>query len=313
MGDTDTAAAPVADLSLDQLISQADAPTTGQVQVDAGNTDTGIPATETAQGTTETAAAQGDDTQDETEKPQQPETDSLEVRRARKILEAATAKERSARTAVENAHKELAAQLKANPNGTLAKLGLSLDELIDAGIVEPAGKTAPAKEEDSAIAELRRELNELKADRQNAQIEAAKSNIRSQLTANPGFAKINQSKSQDLVFEFMEGYYTQHGQAVSWDKAAQIVEKDLRARFGPPIAVQGKANPQSNATAPSKPAANKPNGAQASNAAEPATTLTNGNVRTSVPDNADPEDPDELIKVLVAAAERDKAQRQAQQ
>ena len=99
----------------------------------------------------------------------------------------------------------------------------------------------------------------------------------------------------------MQEYYDTHGKAIPWDKAAKLVETDLRERFGytpatataaKPAAAPANKVPQRENTATSKPASTN-------------TTLTNNEIRSAgPPSDEEPTDPDQLIKWLVAREER---------
>ncbi len=298
------AAAPVPsdNVSLDQLISEAVASAPAEQE-----TVTEQPsAAETAQPEIELKAAADVEgtSKPAAEQPvaetaaEQPADDAVSVRRARSILAEANKKERDARQAVVNAEQDLVKQLLANPRNFLAKHGKSIAELIDIDLGQehdPIAEQPKSKPEDDRIAKLEKLLLDREHREQEAKLQTIKDGIRANVAKDERFALINRSRSQETVLEFMEEYYNAHGQPIPWDKAARLVEQDLRERFGPPAAAPAAAPakvPQRESTATSKPATGN-------------TTLTNNEIRSAgPPDDAEPTDPDQLIKWLVAKEEK---------
>ena len=219
----------------------------------------------------------------------------IDARRARKIL--ADAKQTAAKEA-----QDFAALLKKNPRAALAKHGLSLEELIDADLANDEPKQASDKKPETdlekrlAAAEKRLAAREEQEQRHelNRKIDAVKEGIKADKTLE----FVNRSNSHSDVLDFMQEYYNVHGQPIPWQKAAQLVEKDLRQRFGEPIK-----------PAQGKPATAKPvEGQSKVPAATGTSTMTNSEVRTASPSDDEPTDPDQLIKFLVAKAERNSNQ-----
>ena len=306
---TETPAAAAAEpaaadnVSLDQLISEA----VNSAPAEESDTEQPSTAETSDQPVAETAAATSvEGTSKEPAKeppaaaaePAKEPDDAISVRRARSILAEANKKERDARQAVVNAEQDLVKQLLANPRNFLAKHGKSIAELIDIdlGQEHDPNPEQPKSIKPEDVAKLVQD--QVKAALENAnkerQLETIKDSIRSNVTKDQRFELINKSRSQETVLEFMEEYYNTHGQPIPWDKAARLVEDDLRERFGykPAAAAAPAKVPQRETTAPSKPAAGN-------------TTLTNNEIRSAgPPDDSEPTDPDQLIKWLVAKEEK---------
>jgi hypothetical protein len=297
------AAAPVPsdNVSLDQLISEAvnsaPAEQTDSEQPSAAETaDQNVePAAASVEGTSTATAAEHPAAAEPAKEPD----DAVSVRRARSILAEANKKERDARQAVVNAEQDLVKQLLANPRNFLAKHGKSIAELIDIdlGQEHDPNPEQPKATEAKDIAKLVAEQVKaaLEQTRQEQQLASLREGVRNNIAKDTRFELINRSRSQDTDVEFMEEYYNTHGAAIPWDKAARLVEQDLRERFGPPATAPAAAPakvPQRESTATSKPAAGN-------------TTLTNNEIRSAgPPDDSEPTDPDQLIKWLVAKEEK---------
>jgi len=285
-------------VSLDQLISEAAAST------DQSDSEQPSAAETSDQPVAETAAAasvEGTSTEQPAAEPaKEPAVDdAVSVRRARSILAEANKKEQAARQAIVNAEQDLVKQLLTNPRNFLAKHGKSIAELIDIDLGQehdPVADTAKSKPEDDRIAKLEKMLLEREQREQQAKLDSIKDSIRGNVAKDSRFELINRSRSTETVLEFMEEYWNTHGAAIPWDKAARLVEDDLRDRFGykpaaAPAAAPTKV-PQRETTAPSKPATGN-------------TTLTNNEIRSAgPPDDSEPTDPDQLIKWLVAKEEK---------
>jgi hypothetical protein len=268
---------PATDVSPDQLLRQAVeamAPT-DHAETPAEGSETETPALEAS--ADDPAAGAGTS----------PETE-LTLAKARKILDAANRKERDARAQVEGFTNDLAQQLRQSPKATLAKLGLDIDTLIDAGLAEEG--TPATSEEPDRITALEKRLQEREQSEKRASFNAKVAQIHADVSRDARFPTINARGASELVTEFMVEYFNIHGQPIGWDKAAELVEADL-APPAPKNSPAPKAEPRKANPAPAK---------QPSNT----NTLTNNDVRTYVPPDESvlPKDPDKLIKFLVENA-----------
>jgi hypothetical protein len=251
-----------------------------ELGLEAETTETPAPAAEAAH-VAETPAATPEET--------------VAAARARKILAAATEKETAARTMVETFQRDFASGLKTNPKAMLAKLGLDIDTLIDASIAE--GKLPEVQAPDRVTA-----LEERLAARENAETEAQLNRLieekRAAVKADPRFPTINAAGKQALVTDFMLEYHAVHKVPISWDKAATLIENDLRSLSGTPAPKPAPTPSKVPAKGPSKetkPAQQRPG----------STTLANTEVRSYTPpaDELLPTDPDKLLKYLVEHAD----------
>ena len=283
--------APV-ELTLDQIVAEAvkGAEATGtDVVVDP---DKAAEAATTA--ATETPPAEGEKP---AESPADEETpaDDVTAARVRKMLAKLEEKE----TALAAREAELGggtlAELLKSPKAFLAKHGKSIDDVIDASLAE--GKETPAATEDDnprlTALEKRIEDADRKARQQatDAAIAERKSEIHREITASAKFPIINETKRQGLVTSFMVEYHSLHGKAISWDKAAELVEKDLG---GIGIAAAKKLGWAAPAAKPAVAAAP---------ADRPGTVSIGGSARDAAPvAGSEPEDPEKLLQFLVKQA-----------
>jgi hypothetical protein len=278
------ASAETVDVSLDSIVADvlasAEAAGTAVVAKPEGD----VPAAEPAPGTETPAAPSADPTAAPVAEP--PATNPApDAAAARKILAAAERKEADARGMVERATVDLTHGLRSAPKATLAKLGLTLDELIDAHLAEgdaPAGASAAAPQND-----LERKVAAMEERDLQRQVDARKAEVRATVLADARFPTIRQKNGADIVVDFMVEYHATHGAPISWDRAATIVERDLRGLAGSPPAAARPVAP----AAPARAATD---------------TLRNDQIRTAPPaDEEDPTvsmDPDRAMKWLVEHA-----------
>lgn len=215
------------------------------------------------------------------EPPKEPESD-LSVARARAILAAAKKTEDAAKEREATFTASVATRLKTNPKALLAELGLSIDDVIDASIAE--GAVAAVTEPDR-ITQLEKRINDQQAAADQARLDVAIANTKAAVSADARFPTVNAKGHQQLVVDFMIEYHAEHGKPIPWDKAAALLEADL-APLAPP-----------------KPAANVavPPPARAGSQ-----TLTAKDSTNYVPPAGElPEDPDKLLKFLVAGLPAD--------
>lgn len=226
----ETPASPAVEQSIDEIVTAAlaEAEKTGTPVVTEGETKPAeTPAPAAAAPATETPAAE------------EPAGDDISAARARQIL--AKVEERVA--AVEAREAELTARESAGlrsmlsellkaPKAFLAKHGAHIDDLIDASVAE--GKVeAPAETDDNPrLTAIERRLEQKEADEKAAEnqrlIDDKIAAIQRDVKANPKFTAINEGDRAGLVTGFMLDYHREHGKAISWDKAAAMVEADLR-------------------------------------------------------------------------------------
>ena len=289
--------APV-ELSLDQIVAAelaaADAAGADVVQTPPVAT-TETPPVEGAPTApaTDTPPVEGETPPAETEKP----VDDVTARRVRAML--AKHEQREAELAAREAtiaaresqgHENILADLLKNPKALLAKYGKSIDDVIDASIAE--GKAPPPAEADDnpRLTALEKRIADRETAERQATVNAKIAEIQGAITASPKYPLINQAKSASLVTDYMLEYHATHGKAISWDKAAAAVEADLTGMGIAAAKKLGWAPPAA------KPAA----------AAVPARTDTpsiGGSARDAAPTTGDePEDPEKLMKYLVAQA-----------
>jgi hypothetical protein len=207
---------------------------------------------------------------------------------ARRILAAAERTKAEATQMVERATAELLSGLKKNPKATLAKLGMTVDDVIDASLDEG---DAPAPAKPAPETDLDRRVKALEEREQRLAIDTRKAEIRRDIAADKRFVAINAAGETETVLGFMESYFAKHGQPIPWAKAAQMVEDQLR---GSATKVSKALGAFSATPAPAP-------------AARPGTqTLTNDTVRNSPPSaDEDPTrdmSPDRAIAYLVEHA-----------
>lgn len=293
-----TPAAPAADLSLDAIVSEAlsAAAAEGRDVMDgqppkpaaaaspddapapSGDAPAGDPAAEAppAEGGAPAADAPAAD----------PEPTAAEARR---ILAAAERMKLEASQVVQRATAELLEGLRTRPKATLAKLGLTVDDVIDKSLDE-GDAPAPAKTEPQS--DLEKRIARIEMREKELELNTARENVRTQIRGDKRFAAINAAGEHDTVIGFMESYFQKHGSPIPWAKAAQMVETQLRETATKVGTALGAF------TAP------KPGGAAAAPAARPGTsTLRNDAVRDTPPSaDEDPTrdmSPDRAIAYLV--------------
>lgn len=208
---------------------------------------------------------------------------------ARAILRDAEKKLAEAKGLTAKSEKEFFAELLKSPKAALAKHGKTVDDLIDSSLAEegtptPAGE---AKDErDERIAKLEQRLAQRDEQEQQARVDAKVSQIHADIAKDARFPTVNARNASGVVTDYMFEHFAQHGTAISWEKAATVVENDLR---GP----APKAAPAPVAAAP------------AATAVRPAapTTLT-GEARDYVPPDESqiPKDPQRALEYIVRHA-----------
>lgn len=175
------------------------------------------------------------------------------------------------------------ADLTKNPKAALAKLGAkTIDDLIDASIAEGEVKTPTESDKLSAID---KRLADIEAREQQIKVDTLVRGIHGALTPEK-FPTIAAKKSQGLVTDFMQEYFQKHGKPIHWEKAAKIVEADLREFAG---------TPAKSAAPAAKPAAAAP-------VRDVHGTLENSEQRTTVQtedDKLQGMSPDKLLEHLV--------------
>lgn len=246
----------------------------------------------------EAVEGQGAEEGKQEEAPKDAKDEPASASAARRVFKAADDKLTEAKALVG----DLGAALRKDLRGTLSKIGFTLDDLIDLDIAQGGGPAAAAAddkakpktepdERDQRIARLEAEAAARKAAEDQDKLDKHKAKIVADVEADPRFPTIKAKGLGSMVTDFMVEYFETHRTRIAWDKAAQIVENDLRGLTGAPSP---------------KPAIPAP----AAKTPAPATTLTNGDVRTYVPPNEDeiPEvvknNPDKLIRFLVEDAEK---------
>lgn len=236
----------------------------------------------------------------ETPKTEEPKADEISAARARKILEQAEAKlaevEERGRALTEReaaSQRDFVEQLLKAPKSFLAKYGRHIDDLIDASVAE--GKEPdPAKVDDDRLTKLEqrleREEQERAAARDQAAIDAKVAEIHRDVKASAKFPLVNEVDGARDVTDFMVEYFKTHGKPIQWEKAAALVEADLRSK-GERVAKKLGWTPPA-AAKPAEPAKERPG-----------TTSISGESRTAAPSDEDlPEDPEKLMAYLVSKA-----------
>lgn len=212
-----------------------------------------------------------------------PKEDDLSVARARAILAAAKKTEDAAKETVASFTQTAISRLKTNPKAWLAEHGLSIDDVIDASIAEGAVK--PPTEPDR-ITQLEKRINDQQAANDQARLDVAIANTKAAVAADARFPTVNAKGHQQLVVDFMIEYHAEHGKPIPWDKAAALLEADLA-----PLAPAPK--PAANAAVPPPVRA----GSQ--------TLTAKDSTNYVAPAGELPEDPDKLLKFLVAGLPAD--------
>jgi hypothetical protein len=301
---TETPTAPAPELSIDEIVAAelkaADEAGTTVVQENADDTRGASEAdgahTAGPAGSTPVSAT------DDAEKGE-PTGDEITAARARKILEKVESRTadldaREARLAErENASgADLLAQLLKAPKATLAKFGKSIDDMIDASIAEGKETPTAATDDNPRLTELERRIEARERNEQaradQARIDARMAEIHRDVKASAKFPLVNETDSAAKVTDFMVEYHRLHGKAIGWDRAAALVEADLKAMVEKGATKLGFAKP---ATAPTSATAPKD---------RPGTTSIGGDQRTSTPiAPVEPEDPNDLMAFLVKEAQ----------
>lgn len=287
----ETPASPAAEPSIDEIVTAALA--------EAEKAGTPVVTDEAKPAEAAPAAAPTTETPPVAE---EPKGDEITAARARQIL--AKAEERIAQldareqviTAREAAGvRNMLAELLKAPKSFLAKHGAHIDDLIDASVAE--GKVdapEPQDEADRRLTAIEQRLKDREAEELAAQnqklIDDKIAAIHRDVKANPKFSAINEGDRAGLVTDFMLDYHREHGKPIAWDKAAAMVEADLRG-------LVEKIAPKLGFTKPAAaPAAGAP-------AERPGTTSIGGSQNDAASkDDELPEDPNVLMDYLVKRA-----------
>jgi hypothetical protein len=299
----ETPAAQAPELSLEDIVSSeiAKAEATGQpvVAADAKPADENkTPAEET---TAEPAVAAKTD-----EAPaEEPKPDEISAARARKILEkveeriaAVEARERQLTEREAGGVQGMLSELLRAPKAFLAKHGKHIDDLIDASVSEGTVEV-PDKDDNPRLTALEkrieaRERAEQEAQHQ-AQVDAIKAKIHAEVKAAGKYPLITEAGRAEDVTDFMVEYHAIHGKPISWDRAAFLVEQDLRRTVEKGAAKLGwkqaeAAKPAAQAAAKDRPGTTSIGGAQSTSAVSSSPAL--------------PDDPDQLLSFLVKDAQQ---------
>lgn len=235
------------------------------------------------------------------EKPPEAAKPEPSAAEARKVLAQAEKKLAEAKATTESALRDIALEMRRSPRSALAKLAklaggqFDLEDVIDADIadttVRETGKPeseAPAGDE--KLTELDKRLAAIEQREHDAKVATRIAEIHSDIAKDTRFPTIQARGKAGLVTKLMLRYHEKNGTPIAWDKAAQIVEDDLRSLAG---------------GAPPKPT---PAAALAATAVKPAEsprqpTLA-GEGRDYVPPDESqiPKDPDKAIEFLVKHA-----------
>lgn len=288
---------PVAEPSLDDIVAQELA------SAEAAGTDVVKDGDQPAQGGSEPDGAHTADPAGSTPAPatgdtaaepasEEPKADDVTAARARRML--AKIEEREAALAAREAELSgsvLDALLK-NPKAWLARHGKTIDEVIDASIAE--GKAPEAAQPDDRLTALERRLEEREqadvAARQQAAIDGRKAEIHRAIKGSDKFPLIGEADRAADVTDFMIEYHSIHGKPISWERAAAMIEADLRTTGEKLAKKLGWAAPAKAAPA----AAPKD---------RPGTVSLSGDQRTAAPTSPEePEDPEKLMSFLVKQA-----------
>jgi hypothetical protein len=190
---------------------------------------------------------------------------------------------------------EIVAELLKAPKAFFAKHGRHLDDVIDASISEGRAPAPAAEDDNPRLTALEKRIESRERAEQQAQQDRAiaerKAEIHREIKGNAKFPLINESDRAGAVTDFMVEYHSIHGKPIGWDKAASMVEADLKA-------IVEKGAKKLGWTAPA------PKAAAAPPAARPGTVSLSGDQRTSAPTQESlPDDPEKLMAHLVRQAE----------
>lgn len=286
--DTTTTEAPVtsapADLSLSDIIANAVA------EADAAGAETVVDeAPKTGDAPATEAPAETTPATEETPPADDKPADDVTAARVRKMLAKVEEREAAVLAREQRQASDLVAEMVKSPKAFLAKHGRSIDDVIDASIAEGKGEPAPAADESSEVAELRKRLDAREAreaaERNDAAIKTRTAEIHRDIAAaSTKFPLVNELKRHGVVTDVMVAYHQEHGKPISWDRAAALVEADLKAIRGTTAA----AAPAATATTPTP---------------RPGTTTLAGDTRTAAQvDGDEPDDPRQLIAFFARKA-----------
>lgn len=301
-----TGSAPSAELSLDDIVAQAvsAAESTGTPVVE--------PEAKPADAPANTEATPGPEVSgDPAAEPasEEPKADEITTARARKILEAAEdlqakldARGRELDAREGGGAAALVAELLKSPKAFLAKHGKNIDELIDASVAE--GKVE-APQADDRVTALERRLAQREQEEQRARdqaaIDAEVSRIHREVKGNAKLVALNAADAASQVTDYMIEYHRTHGKAIAHDRAAFLVEQDLKRTAEKVAKALGWTPPAAPAPKPAAPAP------------RPGTPSIGGEQTASATQSAEvmPDDPDALLSHLVAKATREAAAKAA--
>lgn len=293
-------AAPAADLSLDDIIAQAttaaESAGTPVIADEEVKDPAGAEPAEAAPATDGEPAA-------EPATSEEPKADEITTARARKILQAAEelqakfdARDRELTQREQAGMRGMVEELLKAPKAFLAKHGRHIDDVIDASVAEGKPEAPAAEDDNPRLTALEKRLEAKEREEQATKNQAAIDNrvreIHAELKGSPKFPLINEAGRASDVTDYMVEYHRVHGKPITWDRAAFLIEQDLK-RTGEKVAAKLGWKP-AEAAKPAAPPVARPGtqsigGAQTASATEAA--------------DAEPTDPDDLLKFLVAKAQ----------
>jgi len=224
-----------------------------------------------------------------------PAADEVTARRVRTMLAKLEEREKALAERESQGSESLLSELLKSPKALLAKYGKSIDDVIDASLAEGKDPPAATADDNPRLTALERRIEERERAEKQAAVDQAianrKAEIHREISGSTKYPVINEAKRHGLVTDYMIEFNAVHGKPISWDRAAAAIEKDLT---GLGIAVAKKLGW-------SAPAAAAP--AAAPSKDRPGTQTIAGSQRDTAPSQGDePEDPEQLMKFLVAQA-----------
>lgn len=293
--------APSVDISLDDIIAQATTAAESAGTPVIADEEVKDPAG--TQEPAEAAPATDGDTAAEPATSEGPKADEITTARARKILQAAEelqakfdARDRELTQREQAGMRGMVEELLKAPKAFLAKHGRHIDDLIDASVAEGKPEVAAAEDDNPRLTALEKRLEakerEEQATKNQAAIDTRVREIHSEVKASAKFPLINEAGRASDVTDYMVEYHRVHGKPITWDRAAFLIEQDLK-RTGEKVAAKLGWKPAEAPRPVAPPVARvgtqSIGGAQTASAGESADVL--------------PEDPDDLLKTLVAKAQ----------
>lgn len=203
-----------------------------------------------------------------------PATESNEaVVKARKILAAATKKERKVTESIAQAETKLLEQFRNKDPKFFDRLGMSFKEWLVAGSGDAPAETPKA---DDRVTALEEKLAKKELAEQEAATQSLIDNTHAQIKADTKYTRINRTGSQTMVTDLMVEYYTLHGKPLPLSVAANQVEQFLKQASGDPDVPAIKPSASKKA----------PNSKEPQSTSRPGqTTLTNNDTRSQPPSN----------------------------